>query len=210
MLDRATTFTGDDHAAAGDWRADASIRRVAILGNHLPRHCGIATFTTHLAAAVSGAAPDVDCLVLAVNDPGQRHAYPDCVRFELTEADATSYQRSADYLNVNSVDVVSVQHEFGIFGGKAGSHLLVLLRALRMPIVTTLHTVLREPNPPQQFVMQELARLSQRLVVMSRHSAHLLTSVYRVDPEMIDVIPHGIPVVPATQASKDRDRKSAV
>jgi len=96
-----------------------------------------------------------------------------------------------------------VQHEFGIFGGKAGSHLLVLLRALRMPIVTTLHTVLREPNPPQQFVMQELARLSQRLVVMSRHSAHLLTSVSR-GSGVIAVIPHGIPVVPATQASEDR------
>jgi glycosyltransferase involved in cell wall biosynthesis len=204
MLDSASTSARDGRAAVIDWRADASIRRVAVLGNHLPRHCGIATFTTHLAAAVTGAAPEVDCLVLAVNDPGQRHEYPDCVRFELTEADAASYQRSADYLNVNSVDVVSVQHEFGIFGGKAGSHLLLLLRALRMPIVTTLHTVLREPNPSQQFVMQELARLSHRLVVMSQHSAQLLRSVYRVDPDRIDVIPHGIPVVPATQASKDR------
>ncbi len=204
MLDNVAISVRDDHAVAAGWRADVSMRRVAIVGNHLPRHCGIATFTTHLAAAVTGAAPGVDCLVLAVNDPGQHHAYPDCVRFELTEADVASYQRSADYLNVNSVDVVSVQHEFGIFGGKAGSHLLILLQALRMPIVTTLHTVLREPNPPQHIVMQELARLSRRLVVMSQHSAELLTSVYQVDPAMIDIIPHGIPVVPATQASKER------
>ena len=139
-----------------------------------------------------------------VNDPGQHHAYPTCVRFEITEGDVTSYQRSADYLNVSGIDVVSVQHEFGIFGGKAGSHLLVLLEELRMPVVTTLHTILREPNPSQRLVMQELARLSQRLVVMSRHSADVLTSVYEVRPDRIDVIPHGIPQVPATQASKQR------
>jgi glycosyltransferase involved in cell wall biosynthesis len=184
--------------------AEVSVRRVAVLGNHLPRHCGIATFTTHLAGAIAAACPSIDCLVLAVNDPGKRHAYPDCVRFEIAEADATSYQRSADYLNVNGVDVVSVQHEFGIFGGKAGSHLLLLLRELRMPVVTTLHTILSEPNSTQRLVMEELARMSERLIVMSTHGARVLTSSYGVPAEKIDVIPHGIPRVPATQESKRR------
>jgi glycosyltransferase involved in cell wall biosynthesis len=203
-LDSASTAERHDIAGEERRHTDASLRRVAVLGNHLPRHCGIATFTTHLAAAVTDAAPLVDCLVVAVNDPGMEHAYPACVRFEIAEADATSYQRAADYLNVNDVDLVSVQHEFGIFGGKAGSHLLLLLSALRMPIVTTLHTILQEPNPAQRFVMQELVRLSQRLIVMSTHSAQVLASVYGVPPDTIDVIPHGIPHVPATQASKHR------
>lgn len=118
------------------------MNRVAILGNHLPRHCGIATFTTHLADALATALPDTDTFVLAMNDSGRRHAYPARVRFEIAEGDIGSYHRAADFLNVNHVDVLSVQHEYGIFGGKAGAHVLALLRDLRIPIVTTLHTVL--------------------------------------------------------------------
>ena len=104
--------------------ANALIRRIAMLGNHLPRQCGIATFTTDLAAALGDASPELDCFVLAMNDPGRQHAYPGRVRFEIAEADVASYRRAADFLNVNAVDVVSVQHEYGIFGGKAGSHVL--------------------------------------------------------------------------------------
>jgi hypothetical protein len=104
------------------------MKRLAVLGNHLPRRCGIATFTTHLAESVSRELPDVDCFVLAMNDAGRRHAYPSRVRFEIAEGDLGSYQRAADFLNVNQVDVLSVQHEYGIFGGKAGAHVLVLLR----------------------------------------------------------------------------------
>ena len=106
-----------------------------------------------------------------MNDAGLRHAYPARVRFEIAETDLASYRRAADFLNVNTVDVVCVQHEYGIFGGKAGSHVLALLRELRMPIVTTLHTILAEPNAPQRAVMDELAQLSERLVVMSRQGA---------------------------------------
>jgi glycosyltransferase involved in cell wall biosynthesis len=193
-----------DHRTASPPDADLALGRIAVIGNHLPRHCGIATFTTHLAAALAEVAPTTDCLVLAVNDPGKQHAYPGRVRFEIAEADAASYRRSADYLNVNGVDVVSVQHEFGIFGGQAGSHLLLLLRELRMPIVTTLHTILSQPNAPQRFVIDEIARMSQRLVVMSHHGARMLESVYGVRPDQIDIIPHGIPYVPATQESKHR------
>ena len=107
--------------------------RFAIVGNHLPRHCGIATFTTHLADALDRAMPDADGFVVAMNDPGRQHAYPPRVRFAIPEADLGAYRRAADFLNANHVDVVSVQHEYGIFGGKAGAHLLTLLRELRMP-----------------------------------------------------------------------------
>src|SRR5579864_5128950 len=135
---------------------EKSLRRVALLGNHLPRQCGIATFTTDLSDAIASIGPDLDCFVLAMNDGSRRYAYPGRVRFELADNDADAYLRAADFLNVNAVDVVSVQHEYGIFGGKAGSHVLTLLRDLRMPIITTLHTILATPNLHQRRVMDEI------------------------------------------------------
>jgi glycosyltransferase involved in cell wall biosynthesis len=181
-----------------------AIRTLAMLGNHVPRQCGIATFTTDLSEAIAGEYPELDCFVLAMNDVGKRHAYPSRVRFEIAESDLSSYQRAADFLNVNAVDAVSVQHEYGIFGGKAGSHVLALLRELRMPIVTTLHTILAEPNALQRGVMDELTKLSDRLVVMSENGAALLREVHRVPENKIDLIPHGIPNLPATRHSKDK------
>jgi glycosyltransferase involved in cell wall biosynthesis len=182
---------------------DTSIRRVAMLGNHLPRQCGIATFTTHLSEAIANVAPDLDCFVLAMNDGLHKHAYPGRVRFELSDSDTGAYTRAADFLNVNAVDVLSVQHEYGIFGGKAGGHVLTLLRELRMPIVTTLHTILTAPNPHQKRVMDELTALSDRLVVMTNGSADILREVHGVSANKIDMIPHGIPSVPFS-GSKDR------
>jgi glycosyltransferase involved in cell wall biosynthesis len=180
------------------------MKRLAILGNHLPRQCGIATFTTHLADSLAAELPDADSFVLAMNDGGRRYAYPSRVRFEIAEGDIGSYRRAADFLNVNQVDVLSVQHEYGIFGGKAGAHVLALLRQLRIPIVTTLHTVLSAPSPPQRAVIEELARLSDRLVVMSESGADLLRRVHGIPGERIDLVPHGIPHVPVDEASKER------
>jgi len=179
------------------------IRRVAMLGNYLPRHCGIATFTTDLSEAIATIGPDLDCFVLAMNDGNHQYAYPPRVRFELPDSDAGAYTRAADFLNVNAVDVISLQHEYGIFGGKAGSHLLPLLRELRMPIVTTLHTILSAPNLHQRRVMDEITALSDRLVVMTAGAGDLLREVHGVPEEKIDVIPHGIPSVPYA-GSKNR------
>ena len=175
-----------------------------MLGNHPPRQCGIATFTTDLGDAIASGFPEIDFFVLAMNDPGKRYAYPDRVRFEIGESDSASYRRAADFLNVNAVDVLSVQHEFGIFGGRAGSHVLPLLRELRMPIVTTLHTILAEPNAEQHAAMKELIHLSERLVVMSASGAALLRDVHGVPDAQVDLIPHGIPCVPFESRSKDR------
>lgn len=180
------------------------LRRLAVLGNHLPRQCGIATFTTDLVDAITAAAPAVDTFVVAMNDAGHRHGYPARVRFEIPEPDVSAYRRAADFLNVNNVDLLSVQHEYGIFGGKAGGQLLVLLRELRMPIVTTLHTILAEPNATQRQVMDELTSLSERLVVMSAHGARLLRDVHGVPEHKIDHIPHGIAALPAGVDGKDR------
>lgn len=181
-----------------------TIKRFALLGNHLPRHCGIATFSTHLADALAAALPNADGFVVAMNDGSREHAYPERVRFEINEADLGSYRRAADFLNVNQVDVLSVQHEYGIFGGKAGAYLLTLLRELRMPIVTTLHTILSDPSPAQRAVIDELAQLSDRLVVMSESGAELLKRVHGIPASQIDLIPHGIPDVPAGGESKQR------
>ncbi len=179
--------------------SQTSLRTVAVLGNHLPRQCGIATFTADLTSAIEAARPDLDCFVVAMNDLGRRHAYPPKVRFEIPDGDVDAYRRAADFLNVTSVDVVSLQHEYGIFGGPAGSHVLELLRGLRMPVVTTLHTILANPDVAQRAVMNAVIELSERLVVMSADGAALLSSVHRVDAGKIDVIPHGIPFIPEGQ-----------
>jgi len=182
---------------------ETKIRRIAVVGNHAPRQCGIATFTTNLTEAISERVPGLDCFVMAMNDGGLHYAYPPAVRFEIPEAELPAYIRAADFLNVNEVEIVSVQHEYGIFGGKAGSHLLALLRELRMPIVTTLHTILEKPNPTQKLVMDELSQLSERIVVMSAHGAALLKEVHGVPERKIDTIPHGIPSFPSPVQSKD-------
>jgi glycosyltransferase involved in cell wall biosynthesis len=183
----------------------SAIRKVAFLGDYLPRKCGIATFTTDLRCAVAKEFPQLQCLVVPVNDFVDGYAYPAEVRFEIAEQDLTSYLRAADFLNITDVDVVCVQHEFGIYGGPAGSHVLAALRELQMPIVTTLHTVLREPNPDQRRVMRDLIRRSTRLVVMSERGREILLEVYQAPANKIDVIPHGIPDMPFADPNYFKD-----
>ncbi len=189
------------------------LRQVALLGNHLPRQCGIATFTSDLSAAIAAELPALGCFVVAMNDAGRRHLYPPMVRFEIAEDDAAAYRRAADFLNVSTVDAVSLQHEYGIFGGRAGNLVLTLLRELRMPVVTTMHTVLADPDPAQRRVMDEIVRLSERVVVMSAHGASLLQQVHGVPAQKVDLIPHGIPEAMFVPGDKDRvgvDGKSVI
>jgi glycosyltransferase involved in cell wall biosynthesis len=167
--------------------------RVAIIGNYLPRRCGIATFTTDLCDALHAEYEATELLALPVNDTEEGYSYPARIRFELSQDELASYRQAADFLNFSNIDLVCVQHEYGIFGGPAGAHILELLRRLQMPIVTTLHTVLREPNFDQRMVMEEIATLSDRLIVMSRQAAEILQEVFQVPNSKIDLIPHGIP-----------------
>ncbi|HEV8341822.1 MAG TPA: glycosyltransferase family 4 protein [Candidatus Binatia bacterium] len=184
---------------------NSTINRIGFIGNYLPRQCGIATFTTDLCEAIAAEYGETTCIALPVNDIEAGYAYPTRVRFELTEKDIESYRRAADFLNTNNVDLVCLQHEYGIFGGRAGSHILALLRELRMPVVTTLHTILRNPDPDQRRVLGEVAALSDRLVVMSERGAEFLQEVYHVLPEKIDLIPHGIPDLPFVDPSFHKD-----
>ncbi len=174
---------------------DGLPQRVAFVGTYFPRQCGIGAYTFDLCRAMMTESPDLQCLVLPINDVAEGYEYPPEVRFEISEQDLASYRRAADFLNFNNVDLVCLQHEYGIFGGPAGSHILALLQELRMPVVTTLHTVLREPDDHQRQVLETLAEISDRLVVMSERGCEFLQEIYRVPEAKIDRIPHGIPDV---------------
>ena len=184
--------------------------RIAVIGNHLPRQCGIATFTTDLCDAITAEYGASQLSVVAVNNGHTSYQYPERVRFEISEGDITSYRAAADYLNASNPDLVCLQHEFGIFGGKSGNHIMELLKHLKMPVVTTLHTVLREPNLDQRVVVHKIAARSERLVVMSRYSSRVLQEVYRVSAEKIDLIPHGIPDLPFEQPDVFKKRFSCL
>jgi glycosyltransferase involved in cell wall biosynthesis len=170
--------------------------RIAVIGNYLPRECGIATFTTDLCNALASEYGSDRLFAIPVNDPESSYEYPEQVRLELEQEGLISYERAAEFLNFNGNDLVCMQHEYGIYGGTAGSHVLNLLRKLKMPLVTTLHTVLRDPDVNQRSVLEEIACLSDRLVVMSELGARLLREVYAVPGGKIDVIPHGVPEMP--------------
>jgi len=182
--------------------------RIAFIGNYLPRECGIATFTTDLCNALTHEFGQGRLFAIPVNDPDSSYDYPDQVRLELAQEDLGSYERAAEFLNFNGNDLVCLQHEYGIFGGAAGRYILSLLRKLKMPLVTTLHTVLREPDANQRLVLEEIARLSDRLIVMSELAAQLLRDVYAVPVGKIDVIPHGVPDLPFMDPNYFKDKFS--
>src|SRR5580698_9926550 len=189
------------------WHSKQSLpSRIAVIGNYLPRQCGIATFTTDLCAAISAEYGTARLLALPVHDTDQAYDYPARVRGSLAQEDIASYQEAAEFLNFNNIDMVCLQHEYGIFGGPAGSHILHLLRGLKMPVVTTLHTVLREPNPDQLMVMEQIAEISDRLVVMSQLSSQFLQEIFKVPVGKIDMIPHGVPDLPFLDPNFFKDR----
>lgn len=181
------------------------VSKVAFLGDYPPRQCGIATFTRDLRDAVAGENPSWSCPVIAVSDRAGTYHYPDEVRFEIPQPDMASYVRAANFLNLGHMDALCVQHEFGIFGGAAGSHLLGLLRRTRMPVVTTLHTILEKPDADQRRVFSELIAMSTRVVVMAARARRMLREIYNFPDERIALIPHGIPDVPFTDPSFYKD-----
>jgi len=182
------------------------IKSVAVIGNYLPRRCGIATFTTDLVEGLSAQAPDINCWTVAMNDRPEGYPYPEKVRFEINQNKLSDYSTASQFLNISQTDIVCVQHEYGLFGGPAGSHLLKLLADLRMPVVTTLHTVLKDPAPEYRHVMCKLSDLSDKLVVMSRKASEFLRDIYAVPEDKIAFIHHGIPDTPFIDPSFDKDK----
>ncbi len=173
--------------------------RLAFVGNSLPRRCGIATFTTDLHAAMRHSRSEVDSFIVAMNDRDGGYEYPPSVRLGIRDDAIGDYRRAASELNALDVDAVSLQHEFGIFGGRAGSHILAFLDEVAAPIVTTLHTVLARPNAAQHDMIRRIAARSARVVVMAERGRELLNAAYGVPTSKVDVIPHGIPDLPFTE-----------
>ncbi len=171
------------------------LRRIAVIGNSLPRRCGIATFTTDLQQAIATSRPNLETCIVAMTDHGQAYDYPPAVAFQIKDDNIEEYLRAADFLNAGRFDTVCLQHEFGIFGGEAGAHILVLLSRLSMPVVTTFHTVLAKPTANQRTVMERIVEASSKVVVMANKGRDLLRSVYQVPDDKIEVIAHGIPDV---------------
>lgn len=182
------------------------INSIAVIGNYLPRQCGIATFTTDLVECLSEEAPDICCWAMAMNDKPEGYPYPEKVHFEINQNKLTDYKVASQFLNLRRTDIVSVQHEFGLFGGPAGCHLLKLLSDLRMPIITTLHTVLKDPAPEYSAVLRKLADLSDKLVVMSHQAVKFLKEIYAVPEEKISFIHHGIPDTPFIDPNYNKDK----
>ncbi len=182
------------------------VRKIAFVGSYLPRKCGIATFTHDLARSITDRHPGTERVVIPITDPEQHYDYGAEARFEVEEQSRDAYRRAADFLNLNRVDVVSLQHEFGIFGGASGSYVATLLRELDAPVVTTLHTILDEPSPQQDRVLREVISLSSRLVVMSERGRSFLIDLYGAPRAKVDVIPHGVPDMPFADSSFFKDQ----
>jgi glycosyltransferase involved in cell wall biosynthesis len=173
----------------------SALSRVAFIGNSLPRRCGIATFTTDLQQAVAKSPAAVETCIVAMTDHDNAYDYPSAVRLQINDGRLDDYERAATFLNAGQFGAVSLQHEFGIFGGEAGGYIMTLLARLTMPVVTTLHTVLAQPAPAQRGVLERVIASSSRVIVMADKGRELLRSVYRVPAEKIEVIPHGTPDV---------------
>ena len=187
----------------------SQICRVAFVGNYLPKKCGIATFTHDMYTSITTEFPGIESFVVAVNDQAEEYDYPAEVRFAIHQEDEESYHRAAEYLNHANPDVVSLQHEYGIFGGPAGSHILSLLRDLQMPVVTTLHTVLQSPSVEQKRTMERICDLSARVVVMSDRGREFLRDIYQVAESKSVVVAHGIPDMPFVDPNYYKDRFNA-
>jgi len=187
-------------------KKNQGIHSVAVIGNYLPRRCGIATFTTDLVEGLSALAPDIDVWAAAMNDRPEGYLYPDKVRFEISQHKLSDYGMASQFLNISQTDIVCVQHEYGLFGGPAGSHLLKFLGELRMPVVTTLHTVLKDPAPDYRDVMCKLSELSDKLVVMGHEASVLLKEIYAVPEDKIAFIHHGIVDTPFIDPSFNKDK----
>lgn len=166
------------------------------IGSYVPRKCGIATFTNDLYNTIVSESKSDGHRVIAMNNIPEGYNYPEEVAFEIQRNHLPDYQRAADFINLSNTDIVSLQHEFGLFGGLAGDYLFSLMGRVKKPIITTLHTIIREPNPDYRRSMEELIHYSYKLVVMTEMSKEILKDIYGVPEEKIELIYHGVPDVP--------------
>jgi glycosyltransferase involved in cell wall biosynthesis len=186
-------FTAEDAVETPAPVKCRAIDRIALIGNFLPRRCGIATFTTDIQRAFATRYPEIEIDVWAMNDAGHSYDYPPEVTGSIDAADPQSYREAAREIAARDPDLLWVQHEFGIFGGSGGDHVLHLLDRVTCPVAVTLHTILSEPDADQRRVMDALVGRAQQLIVMADEGKTILVETYAADPARIAVIPHGIP-----------------
>ncbi len=186
-----------------------ALRSVALIGSYLPRQCGIATFTADLAAAILNNDPDIDCTIVAMNDQRAGYEYTDAVKFQITQDKLNDYRRAADFLNLRDPDAICLQHEYGIFGGRRGSFIVELAQNLKLPLITTLHTILKDPVAEERKIIQQLSELSDSLVVMSERGADFLREIYQVPESKIALIHHGIEDLPFLDPGPGKNRVAA-
>ncbi len=181
-------------------------KNVVFIGDYLPRQCGIATFTADMYQSYARFVPGATPWVVSVNDTMEGYDYPDEVRYDFFQHDLEAYRNAAEFLNARNVDVVCLQHEYGIYGGPAGNYILTLLRGLSMPVVSTFHTILKNPDQDQLLTLKAIADLSTRVVCMSEKGRKFLIEIYEIPAEKIDLIPHGIPDMPFVDPHFYKDR----
>ncbi len=171
--------------------------KVICVGNYPPRQCGIATFTKNLVASLQSAASkqmiDFEIEVIAMNDPDQQYSYPSIVTKTIRDQFKDDYTAAANYINQSGADICLLQHEYGIFGGDSGLLLIGLLRQLKIPVVTTFHSVLQKPNFHQKEVLKKIAAYSYAVVVMSKLAIDFLKEIYETPSAKIFYIEHGVP-----------------
>ncbi len=187
-------------------RQDADELPIAFVGTYPPRRCGIGTFTRDLSDAVISANKGVRGSVLAITDADSTYDHPERVRFEIRQGLRGDYVRAADFVNYSDTRMVSIQHEYGIFGGKDGAYILDFLAELRKPSIATLHTVLDRPTASQRMIVQKMSERCECLVVMSHLAVELLEESYDISPERTRVIPHGIPDMRADERNTNKAR----
>jgi len=176
--------------------------KVLFIGTYVPKECGIATFTSDLLNSVYGEYHDVHCEVIALNNPSETYNYPEEVVFQIERNEIEDYYRAADYINQSDVDIVCIQHEFGLFGGDAGDYIFALLSGISKPVITTMHTVIREPEPEYRASTEKLIKYSEKLVVMSQTAVDMLKDVYEAPEDKIEVIFNGLPDYPFNNCEK--------
>ena len=176
--------------------------KVLFIGTYVPKECGIATFTSDLLNSVSEEYNDVHCEVIALNDPSETYNYPEEVVFQIQRDRIEDYYRAADYINQSDADIVCLQHEFGLFWGNAGDYIFALLSGINKPVITTMHTVIREPELEYRVSTEKLIRYSEKLVVMSQTAVDMLKDVYKAPEDKIEIIFHGVPDYPFNNCSK--------
>ena len=176
-------------------------KKIAFISSFPPRKCGIATFTSNLIQNIwlAGGA-DFRPLVIAMQ-PSVEHEYDDPVEFVIRRDLKSDYYNAFDYIDSQSVDAISLQHEFGLFGGEGGSYVNLLLNRLNVPVVTTLHTVLEKPSLEYFNALTDVCDLSHKIVVMNKRGIKMLTDIYGVPEKKIELIPHGIPNLPFDNSS---------